>query len=121
MKGSGQKRYEYGLEMLRRFASQFDVGAAKWLVSHDDVVGEVLGNHLNRLTPGERHDVYSVLFGFFRHHYKRVLDVRLQLEQDPSCREQLAALEKLHREEVNEPYKPTTDEELIASSEKNLL
>lgn len=121
MNGSTEKNDEHCLEMLRRFASRSDGDAAGWLVDNDALVGEVLIGHLDRLTAVERLDVYSTLFGFFRQHYKRVVHVRLQVEQDPKCRERLTTIEELHREAFQEPYSPTTDDELIAGTEKNLL
>lgn len=107
--------------MLRRFSSSFDGDAARWLHANDALVGEVLIGHLDRLTAAERLDVYSTLFGSFRKHYKPVMDVRLRVEQDPKCRERLARIEEIHRQALTEPYSPVTDQELIASSEKNLL
>lgn len=121
MNGSQSKNHEQCLEMLRRFANRFDGDAAGWLTANDAVVGEVLIGHLDRLTPAERLDVYSTLFGYFRQHYKQVTSVRLQVEQDPQCRKRLKTIEELHRDAFREPYSPTTDDVILASSEKNLL
>lgn len=114
------KKHEYCLEILRRFSGDFDRKAADWLQANDDVVGEVLTGHLDRLTAAERIDVYRTLFGFFRKHYKQVMVVRLRIEQDGKCRQELLAIEKLHREAMQKPYVRVTDDDLLTSSESNL-
>lgn len=117
---SMMKKHERCLEMLRRFASDFDSEAVDWLKANDNLVGEVLIGHLDRLTAAQRIDVYRTLFGFFRKHYKQVMDVRLQVEQDAKCRQELKGIEEIHREAIQKPYLPITDEELLANSEKYL-
>jgi hypothetical protein len=109
------------LEKLRRFASCFDLDAARWLMANDNLVWRVLTSHLDQMTSAERMNVYSILFGFFRRHYESVVRLRLQVEQDPECRARLAMIEELNREKLGKPYLPVTDEDLIAGSEKNLL
>lgn len=109
------------LEMVRRFISRFDGDSAEWLIANDELVGDFLRAHLDRLTAAERLELYTMLFGFFRKHYKQVLNIRLQMEQDPKCRERLTKIEELNREALQGPYSPITDDDLLASSESNLL
>lgn len=120
MNASMMKKHERCLEMLRRFASDFDRQAADWLQANDDTVGDVLTRYLDRLTAAQRIDVYRILFGFFRKRYKQVMDVRLQVEQDTKCRQELKRIEESHRDTIQKPYLPVTDEELFAVSEKDL-
>jgi hypothetical protein len=117
---SSARRIRECLDMLRRFASHADGEAAGWLIQNDDLVGEVLISHLDRMTPADRLDLYPTLFGFFRRHYKSVVQHRLLVERHPRCRQCLATIEEVNAHKLNEPYSPTTDEDLIASSEKNL-
>jgi hypothetical protein len=117
---SQEKKYEYCLEMLRRFASSFESDTVEWIKFNDDLVKEVLIGHLDRLTAAQRIDVYRTLFGFFRKHYSQVMDIRLQAERNPKCLQELKAIEKLHQEEIQKPYMPVTDADLLGSSENNL-
>ncbi len=114
------KKQEHCLEMLRRFAVHLDGEAGGWLIANDSLVKEVLVGHLDRLTPSERLDVYTTLFGFFRQHYKAVMNVRLQLEQEPKCRERLMTIEQLHRELIDQPYVPITEQDLLSHCENDL-
>ena len=106
--------------MLRHFLRDFDGAAASWLVSNEALVEEFMIKHLDRLTPSERAKLYVMLFGFFRNSYKRVIDLRLQIEKDPKCKEVLHAVAQQHIFEIQQPYSPVSTEALLAGCEENL-
>jgi hypothetical protein len=120
MKEHSGPNNEQCLRALTRFLIDFDGGAGSWLIDNSSFVGDFMVANLDLLTAQQRIKLYVCLFGFFRLHYKRVVDARLRLETDLRCQEVLAMIAKEHRELVREPYSPVTDKELLAVSENNL-
>jgi hypothetical protein len=120
MKQFSQTNYEHCFEMLRRFIGTFDVEASKWLNDNVLLVEDFMVKNLDRLTAPERLKLYVILFGSFRKIYKRVIDVRLQIENDPQCKKVLMVIEEEHRVAIQKPYSPVTEADLLAGCEKNL-
>src|SRR5437660_7224787 len=108
MKRSADRNHDRCLEMLRRFADNFDTEAARWLADRSVLVEEFMVARLDDLKPPERLKLYVLLFGFFRNCYRRVIEARLQLEEDPKCREVLRVVEEQHRAAIQDTYLPIT-------------